>query len=122
MVISLVIIPIMWRLAPRLRMLDKPDPRKIHRQAIPRVGGWGIVLGALLPVLILLDPDPLVQSYLIGSITLFLFGAWDDARELSPYPKLLADIPHTYPLDFKNKVPHKEVPITAIPVGDTVSN
>ena len=35
---------------------------------------------------------------------------------------LIADIPHTYPLDFKNKVPHKEVPITAIPVGDTVSN
>jgi UDP-GlcNAc:undecaprenyl-phosphate/decaprenyl-phosphate GlcNAc-1-phosphate transferase len=75
MVISLVIIPIMWRLEPRLRMLDKPDPRKVHRQAIPRVGGWGIVLGALLPVLILLDPDPLVQSYLIGSIILFLFGA-----------------------------------------------
>src|SRR5437763_11492771 len=92
MVISLVIIPIMWRLAPRLRMLDKPDPRKVQRQAIPRVGGWGIVLGALLPVLILLDLDPLVQSYLIGSIILFLFGAWDDARELSPYPKLLGQV------------------------------
>ena len=92
MVISLVIIPIMWRLAPWLRMLDKPDPRKVHRQAIPRVGGWGIVLGALLPVLILLDPDPLVQAYLIGSITLFLFGAWDDARELSPYTKFLGQV------------------------------
>jgi UDP-GlcNAc:undecaprenyl-phosphate/decaprenyl-phosphate GlcNAc-1-phosphate transferase len=92
MVISLVVIPIMWRLASWLRMLDKPDPRKVHRQAIPRVGGWGIVLGALLPVLILLDPDPLVQAYLIGSITLFLFGAWDDARELGPYPKLLGQV------------------------------
>lgn len=92
MVISLVIIPIMWRLAPQLRMLDKPDPRKVHCQAIPRVGGWGIVLGALLPVLILLDPDPLVLSYLIGSIILFLFGAWDDARELGPYPKFLGQV------------------------------
>lgn len=42
MVISLVIIPIMWRLAPWLRMLDKPDPRKVHRQAIPRVVGTSL--------------------------------------------------------------------------------
>jgi UDP-GlcNAc:undecaprenyl-phosphate/decaprenyl-phosphate GlcNAc-1-phosphate transferase len=49
-VISAAAIPLMIRLAPRLGMVDVPDPRKVHTIPIPRVGGVGIVIGALIPV------------------------------------------------------------------------
>ena len=47
--ISMALIPLLIRFAPALGMMDKPDPRKVHAIPIPRVGGIGIVLGALLP-------------------------------------------------------------------------
>lgn len=84
---SMLIIPFAWKLAPRLGMIDKPDPRKVHAKPIPRIGGWGIVLGTLLPITIAMELDPLVQSFVIGGLTLFVYGMWDDARELSHWAK-----------------------------------
>lgn len=49
--VSLAIIPLMIRLAPRLRLLDKPNARKVRIQPIPRVRGWGISVWALAAVL-----------------------------------------------------------------------
>jgi UDP-GlcNAc:undecaprenyl-phosphate/decaprenyl-phosphate GlcNAc-1-phosphate transferase len=49
-VVSMAVIPLMVRLAPRLGMIDKPDPRKVHTVPVPRVGGVGIVAGSLLPI------------------------------------------------------------------------
>ena len=51
MAMSMVIIPIMVRLAPRFGMMDRPAKRKVHKAPIPRAGGVGIVLGSLLPVI-----------------------------------------------------------------------
>ena len=56
--ISLAVIPIMVRLAPRLGMMDIPDEdRKVHATPTPRVGGWGIIIGALIPVITLANLD-----------------------------------------------------------------
>ncbi|MFK5951352.1 MAG: hypothetical protein QM500_21565, partial [Methylococcales bacterium] len=65
MSISMAIIPLMMRLAPTLGMIDLPDPRKVHLVPIPRVGGVGIVLGAVLPLLIWLPFNDLNVSILI---------------------------------------------------------
>lgn len=92
LVISMIIIPLMVRLAPRLGMVDQPDFRKVHVTPIPRVGGIGIVLGALLTIVVWSPMDQPVMAYLIGAIIILLFGAWDDARNLSPYAKLAAQI------------------------------
>jgi UDP-GlcNAc:undecaprenyl-phosphate GlcNAc-1-phosphate transferase len=89
LVISMVIIPIMVRLAPRLGMIDVPDPRKVHAVPIPRVGGIGIVLGALLPVILLLPLDQSLKTYIFGALVLFGFGVMDDSRELGHYVKFI---------------------------------
>ena len=90
--ISMVVIPLMMYLAPRLELLDQPNARKVHSSPMPRVGGWGIVLGALLPILFSLPLDPVVQSFLFGGLVLFAVGVWDDAKGLSAPPKLLAQV------------------------------
>jgi UDP-GlcNAc:undecaprenyl-phosphate GlcNAc-1-phosphate transferase len=89
LVISMTIIPVMMRLAPVLGMIDKPDPRKVHSVPIPRVGGVGIVIGALLPILLLLPLDQSLTAFLFGGIVLLGFGAWDDSRELGHYVKFI---------------------------------
>ena len=70
MAISMVVIPIMARLAPRLGMIDRPDSRKVHTTPIPRVGGGGIVLGALVPIAFSISPIWLNQK-LVGVISIF---------------------------------------------------
>lgn len=89
MAISMVLIPLFIRWAPKLGMLDLPDPRKVHVAPIPRVGGIGIVAGALVPLFIWLPIDALTSSFLIGSLVLLVFGTWDDVRELGHYVKFI---------------------------------
>ncbi len=89
MAVSMAIIPLMMRFAPVLGMIDLPDPRKVHLIPVPRVGGIGIVIGALLPLIIWLPFDNLVLSFFIGSFVLLVFGVWDDVRELDHYVKFV---------------------------------
>jgi UDP-GlcNAc:undecaprenyl-phosphate GlcNAc-1-phosphate transferase len=90
--VSMLIIPVGRRLAPRLGLVDVPDARKVHTVPVPRVGGWGITLGILLPLALGYTLDPLVQSFLIGCVTLFAFGVWDDARTLNHWRKFLGQL------------------------------
>lgn len=92
LVISMTTIPLMIRLAPRIGMLDNPGPRKVHTTPIPRIGGIGIVLGAVIPLLLWAPLDKAMGAYLFGSLVLLAFGALDDSRDLSPYPKFIGQI------------------------------
>lgn len=87
----LIILPV-WRFAPRLGLVDMPDPRKVHKAPVPRVGGWGITLGTLLPLLLWRHADVTLQSYVLGSLILFAFGVWDDAREIGHWPKFAGQV------------------------------
>jgi UDP-GlcNAc:undecaprenyl-phosphate GlcNAc-1-phosphate transferase len=85
--VSMLLIPLARHVAPRLGLVDMPEARKVHTAPTPRVGGWGITLGALLPIVLVFGHDPLVQSFLIGCAILFAFGIWDDARTIGHWTK-----------------------------------
>jgi UDP-GlcNAc:undecaprenyl-phosphate GlcNAc-1-phosphate transferase len=87
--ISMATTPVMMRLAPRLHMVDLPDPRKVHAVAIPRVGGIGILLGALVSASLWMEPQHWYGSYFLGSLVLLAFGAADDSMELGHYTKFI---------------------------------
>ncbi|MDH5764367.1 MAG: undecaprenyl/decaprenyl-phosphate alpha-N-acetylglucosaminyl 1-phosphate transferase [Gammaproteobacteria bacterium] len=89
MAVSMAVIPLMMRFAASIGMMDQPDSRKVHITPVPRVGGIGIVLGALMPMAIWLPFNDLVLSYLVGSIVLLVFGIWDDAKEIGHYVKFI---------------------------------
>lgn len=89
---SMLLIPVIGRLAPRLGLLDQPDARKVHKAPVPRVGGWGITLGIVLPLLIALPLDPASRSLVIGVLVLFAFGVWDDACCLGHWTKFAGQI------------------------------
>ena len=104
LVITITIIPVMARLAPRLGMLDTPDARKVHRDPIPRTGGVGIVIGVLTPLILWMPADPLLAAFVFGAVVVLAFGLWDDTRGLPPGLKFvgqfLAVIPAVYYWDL----------------------
>lgn len=85
----MAIIPLMVKAAPALGMIDKPDPRKVHLSPIPRVGGVGIVIGSLIPIMVWTELDTQTWSFIFGALVLLIFGAWDDAKELGHYVKFI---------------------------------
>jgi UDP-GlcNAc:undecaprenyl-phosphate/decaprenyl-phosphate GlcNAc-1-phosphate transferase len=89
LVISVALIPLMIRLAPRLGMVDHPDPRKVHTIPTPRVGGIGIVVGSLISILLWVPLNQATEAYLFGAFVLLVFGLWDDSRELGHYVKFI---------------------------------
>jgi UDP-GlcNAc:undecaprenyl-phosphate GlcNAc-1-phosphate transferase len=80
--VAMVLVAIFMRLAPRLRFVDVPDGRKIHSAVIPRVGGIGIVLGAVSSVLAWVDLSRSTEMFLFGIGVIAGFGLWDDRVDL----------------------------------------
>lgn len=115
-VVSIIVIPIMMRLASRLGMIDYPDDRRVHVTPTPRVGGWGIVLGMLVPLLIWLPLEPMVLCYLFGSIILLVFGSLDDRHHLSPKMKFIGQLLAIVPLAVWGGMELATIPL----LGDSV--
>jgi UDP-GlcNAc:undecaprenyl-phosphate GlcNAc-1-phosphate transferase len=79
--------------------VDKPDPRKVHRQPIVRIGGVGIFAGVTTALLIvwwlggfgILPPekDAEIWGVTIGGLLFFLIGLADDLFSLSASSRLI---------------------------------
>ncbi|NLF19234.1 MAG: undecaprenyl/decaprenyl-phosphate alpha-N-acetylglucosaminyl 1-phosphate transferase [Lentisphaerae bacterium] len=105
-VVGMAVTALMLRIAPMVGAVDQPDGyRKIHRVAIPRLGGIGAFCGFLAPIALLLcvAPDnPVLHSVIdhgrafatvvAGALVALFMGTWDDIRPLRPRVKLLLQI------------------------------
>ena len=86
----LVLTPLVGRLAPKIGGLDdKTDRPRVHKGAIPRIGGLAIVAGILIPTAILIDLDGPYLGIFIGTLLVAALGLYDDLRDVSPKAKLL---------------------------------
>ncbi len=97
-IISLVLVPFMMNQAERLGMVDHPSGRRVHDEPIPRVGGWGIVFGTLIPLFAMTTLTPLLGMFIYGSLILLLFGALDDRYEMGPKMKFVGQFLAAVPL------------------------
>lgn len=113
--LSMMLIPIAQKLAPRLGMVDMPDPRKVHNAPVPRVGGWGITIGSLVPLALVFQSDPVLQSFAAGGLVLFVFGLWDDAKQVSHWIKFVGQL-----IAAGLVVYHGDVYVSRIPFFDSV--
>ena len=89
-VLVIVLTPLVAALAPRIGGLDdKADRPRVHRGAIPRIGGLAILAAILIPALVALDFSGPVAGILIGTVLVAALGLVDDIRGLTPSVKLL---------------------------------
>lgn len=76
MFITMALILILRAAAVQLHaVLDLPDPRKVHTEPKPKVGGLAMAIGALAPVVLLADGGRFLSSVLIGSCVIIIFQA-----------------------------------------------
>jgi len=90
--VTMVLVPPLMRLAKPLHLYDVPNERKIHTAVVPRCGGLAIASGILLPIMMWLPKDAAMSAVLSGGIVIFLFGLWDDIKDLDYRVKLLGQI------------------------------
>jgi UDP-GlcNAc:undecaprenyl-phosphate GlcNAc-1-phosphate transferase len=86
---SMIMVPFLMRWALDTGAVDAPDSRKIHKKAIPRIGGVAICMGWLFSLLIYVDMTSQVRGILAGTLIVFFTGLIDDLYGLSPKKKFL---------------------------------
>ncbi|RTR36400.1 undecaprenyl/decaprenyl-phosphate alpha-N-acetylglucosaminyl 1-phosphate transferase [Robertmurraya yapensis] len=89
---TIVLTPVVKKLAYKLGATDKPNNRKVHQKLMPRLGGLAIYIGFIVGVLLLQPSDDVHIPILIGSFIIILTGFIDDIKEISPRVKLLGQI------------------------------
>ena len=92
LVTAYFITPFCRLVALRLRVLDRPDWRKVHNLPTPLLGGLGIYVAFTLSLLLNGVFLPGMKILLLGSTLIFSMGLWDDIR---PLPALLKFIIQT---------------------------
>ncbi len=96
---AVLLTPSVIRLAFRTGALDTPDPRKVHKKPIPRIGGLAIYAAFMISMLLLLEtseiPEEMVQGLIglfVGGSLIVALGLWDDYVSLPAKVKLLGQI------------------------------
>ena len=90
---SLIATPIVRKLAFKIGAVDVPkDDRRVHKKAMPLMGGLAIFAAVIISVLIFLPLDKTTFSILIGGTLIVISGIIDDLKDMSPKVKLFFQI------------------------------
>ncbi len=89
-IISFISIYLLIRNAEKLGLVDIPNERSMHKKVTPRGAGIAFVLPVLF-VVILFDLEYFKTYYYIylAIAIVFIAGAWDDVKDISPKLKFL---------------------------------
>jgi UDP-GlcNAc:undecaprenyl-phosphate/decaprenyl-phosphate GlcNAc-1-phosphate transferase len=92
LIVAYIITPGVISLAIKMGAMDAPDPRKVHKKPIPRLGGIGIYLAFMVAVLFTVDITQEMLGLLIGGTVIAVVGIVDDFKNLPAKVKLLGQI------------------------------
>ena len=89
---SLILVPIIKKVAYHINAIDIPDKRKVHKEPMPRLGGLAIFLSFLIGYILFAPLTTQMISILIGSILIVLLGIIDDIKPLRAITKFIVHI------------------------------
>ncbi|RJQ29373.1 MAG: undecaprenyl/decaprenyl-phosphate alpha-N-acetylglucosaminyl 1-phosphate transferase [Peptococcaceae bacterium] len=90
--IAFLITPLVRRWAFKHGILDRPNWRKVHRRAVPRLGGLAIYISFTAAVLLTQELTTPIIGLLIGGSLITLVGIVDDIRGMPARVKLVGQI------------------------------
>lgn len=99
-IISILITPLIKKLAVSIGATDMPNQRKVHQSTMPRLGGLAIFISFILGMFILHPVNPASIAILIGSFIIVFTGICDDLFELSAKYKLLGQLVAAFSVVF----------------------
>ncbi|WP_088006220.1 glycosyltransferase family 4 protein [Indiicoccus explosivorum] len=89
---SIILTPIVKRIAFRVGAVDQPNYRKVHARIMPRLGGLAIFCAFLIGYIIARPEDPAVLPILIGTAIIVATGVLDDMLEITAKAKLAGQL------------------------------
>lgn len=79
-------------IAKRFNLVDAPDHRKVHEDAVPLVGGIALGIAMMLGMFIFLMPSPKLLVMLLAGVGLLLIGVLDDYCNLGVKLRIAAQL------------------------------
>lgn len=89
---SLILVPIIKKLAVHIGAMDIPNERKVHTKPMPRLGGLAIFLSFLLGYILFGELTSQMISILIGGFILIIIGICDDIKPLKASYKFIGQL------------------------------
>lgn len=113
-VASIVLTPLVKRLAFRIGAVDKPNQRKVHAKVMPRLGGLAIFLAFMIGFLIMRPDDPAAWAIIVGAVIIVITGILDDMYEITAKAKLFGQLLAALIVVFWGGL---EIPLINLPFG-----
>jgi len=92
LMLTMLLMPVVMRLARAANVIDLPDERKLHTNEIPSLGGFAIAVAFAVSCLLFLDIDRLLIAFLTGLFIITLTGLADDVWRIRPALKFAGEI------------------------------
>ena len=89
---SLLLVPIVKKIAIHVNAMDMPNERKVHKVPMPRMGGLAIFLSFMLGYMLYARESTMMLSVLIGSFLIVICGMLDDISPIRARYKLIIQI------------------------------
>lgn len=89
---SLLLVPIVKKIAIHVNAMDEPNERKIHKVPMPRLGGLAIYFSFLLGYILYGEINTQMISILISSFLLVIVGIFDDIKSVPARYKFLVQV------------------------------
>ena len=103
------ITPLIIKLAKKWNFVDNPSARKIHKEAVPLMGGVAVFIGffILTVFVIVINLHALnlrLLGYLAGAVLIVIVGLIDDRKGMKPIPKMIGQLLSCLLFIFSNDV------------------
>ncbi|WAA13971.1 MraY family glycosyltransferase [Fervidibacillus halotolerans] len=76
----------------KMKIMDRPNERKVHSRDIPILGGLAIYISFLISVFLFEPVHRIHDAVLVGSFFIIMVGIVDDVHGLKPWEKLIGQI------------------------------
>ena len=90
--VSVLLVPIVKKVAKHVGAMDVPNARKVHKVPMPRLGGLAIYIAFLFGYILYGQISTQMISILIGSFLLIIVGIFDDINSVPAKYKFLVQI------------------------------
>lgn len=89
---SIILVPIVKKIAYHINAIDMPNERKVHNKPMPRLGGLAIFLSFLIGYIFFGEVTTQMISILIGGTLLIILGICDDIKPIKARYKFLGQV------------------------------
>ncbi len=91
-IISVAIMPVIMKYAKKHDIVDKPDERKIHKKPIPLLGGLGMLIAFIIPLLVFATDIYRALMITLSLVLITILGILDDIYDIRANKKLAVQL------------------------------